>query len=449
MSNLISTLRNKYKGQIVIPDDCQISEGVIIEMFVGEATLEIGHNVSIMRGTTIQVHRRGKMVIGDNVAIGENVFLSCMCHIYIGNGCGISNMVDIHDHNHRDRSYEYLSEYKADCCVSGFELAPVYIESGVILSNKVTVTAGVRIGQNTKIGANSVVSRSIKHNTVAVGTPARIIRTFNGPLSKEEPKQVFKIGFFGTNIMQHFEAYVPALYDQMNLPEVGSKVTVESWKKRGYVHKLTLNLKVTWSSLEIIVDNQGIGGANSRTLLDYIQQYTNSLDTPYDLTIFGCGINDVWRKFQNRLDEAVPLDEFQIKCENILSILEKNSRYIICVSETPFALDNCSEINDELIKYNEVMRKIASAKGFDFIDVFPVFQKTQQELSSWKSASEYKKDILWSDGVHLTDLGDSLLSGILMNHIKEQNIISRLLTAERYERNKAALIYKKLMTVKS
>ena len=41
---------------------------------------------------------------------------------------------------------------------------------------KVTITAGVTIGDNAVIGAGSVVESDIPANAIAVGQPARVIR---------------------------------------------------------------------------------------------------------------------------------------------------------------------------------------------------------------------------------------------------------------------------------
>ena len=60
---------------------------------------------------------------------------------------------------------------------AGFITAPVTIGDNVWIGAKVMVTKGVTIGENAVIGANSVVTRDIPANSVAVGIPARVIRT--------------------------------------------------------------------------------------------------------------------------------------------------------------------------------------------------------------------------------------------------------------------------------
>jgi maltose O-acetyltransferase len=57
---------------------------------------------------------------------------------------------------------------------------PIRIGDNVWLGGGVTVLPGVTIGENTVVGAGSVVSRDLPANVVAAGNPARVIRTIDG-----------------------------------------------------------------------------------------------------------------------------------------------------------------------------------------------------------------------------------------------------------------------------
>lgn len=54
---------------------------------------------------------------------------------------------------------------------------PIVIGDNVWLGGGVIVCPGVTIGENTVVGAGSVVTRDLPANVVAVGNPARVVRT--------------------------------------------------------------------------------------------------------------------------------------------------------------------------------------------------------------------------------------------------------------------------------
>ena len=61
---------------------------------------------------------------------------------------------------------------------AGWELgAPITIQDGAWLGGGVIVCPGVTIGQNTVVGAGSVVVRDLPAGVLAVGNPARVVRS--------------------------------------------------------------------------------------------------------------------------------------------------------------------------------------------------------------------------------------------------------------------------------
>src|SRR5262249_20719940 len=136
------------------------------------------------------------------------------------------------------------------------------------------------------------------------------------------------LGFFGTSIMEHLEAFNTQMTTQADLPEIGSTVTVEGWHQRGWVHRLVLSLRAARPHVRFDVRNSGEGGATSRDVASLVEadRATNGVD--YDLVFLGCGINDVWRRFQNRMSEAVDIDEYTRHLNTMLEQLTGYSRQI-------------------------------------------------------------------------------------------------------------------------
>lgn len=59
----------------------------------------------------------------------------------------------------------------------GMKFGPVVVEDHVLISSGTIITPGVRVGHHTQIGAGAVVTSNIPPYSIAVGSPARVIRT--------------------------------------------------------------------------------------------------------------------------------------------------------------------------------------------------------------------------------------------------------------------------------
>ena len=54
---------------------------------------------------------------------------------------------------------------------------PIHIGKNVLIGSNSTILSGVTIGDNAVIGAGSVVTKDIPENMIAVGSPAKVIRS--------------------------------------------------------------------------------------------------------------------------------------------------------------------------------------------------------------------------------------------------------------------------------
>ena len=111
---------------------------------------------------------------GYNIEIGENFFANMNCvildgakvsfgdNVFIAPNCGFYTAGHPLDAERRNQGLEYAY--------------PITVGDNVWIGANVSVLPGVSIGDNSVIGAGSVVTRSIPANVLAAGNPCRVIR---------------------------------------------------------------------------------------------------------------------------------------------------------------------------------------------------------------------------------------------------------------------------------
>ncbi len=163
--------------------------------FIGAVNIEIGKDVYIFRGARLDARgdKNNKLSLGDGVAIerhveigflddthidigretfiGPNVCIGGPGEIKIGKRCLIAAHTGIIANNHK---FSDLSQAIKD---QGVTRKGITIEDDCWLGHGVTVLDGVTIGKGSVIGAGAVVTKSIPPFSVAVGTPARVIKS--------------------------------------------------------------------------------------------------------------------------------------------------------------------------------------------------------------------------------------------------------------------------------
>ena len=161
----IKCLDRLYDFNMTRPTEMEKREKMLKEMLA-----EIGENCYIE--PPFHSNWGGKNVhLGKNVYFNFNATMVDDTHIYIGDCTMLGPNVVIATAGH-----PILPELREKALQ--FNL-PVHIGKNCWLGAGVIVLPGVTIGDNTVIGAGSVVTKDIPSNVVAIGNPCKVLREIN------------------------------------------------------------------------------------------------------------------------------------------------------------------------------------------------------------------------------------------------------------------------------
>lgn len=119
--------------------------------------MKVGKNFGRLNGVILDPSHCWLIDIGDNVTMAPRVHI--LCH---------------------DASTKTFLGYT--------KIGKVTIEDNVFIGAESVVLPGVHIGSNVVIGANSTVTHDIPDNSVAAGSPARVISSLDKYLDKERKR---------------------------------------------------------------------------------------------------------------------------------------------------------------------------------------------------------------------------------------------------------------------
>ncbi|MFL5815398.1 MAG: sugar O-acetyltransferase [Bdellovibrionia bacterium] len=185
MSELKSELQKMLDGELYLASDAEL---VAMRKRARRLTRLFNQSTEdeIDQRTAILYDLFGK--VGPRVVIEPPFYCDYGSHIFAGNdlfmnfGCVILDCAEVHFGESvmcgpNVQIYTATHPLDADLRASGPELAkPIRIGNRVWIGGSSVLCPGVTIGDNTVIGAGSVVTKDIPANVFAAGNPCRVIR---------------------------------------------------------------------------------------------------------------------------------------------------------------------------------------------------------------------------------------------------------------------------------
>ena len=182
---------------VVIDSSSNVSGSV---RFTGSGEIVIGANSTIKQGGLINVGNGGKIVLGNNVLIAENVILESLpyfkgksslifgdnidfmmgsiasangdSNVFIGSNCKIAHNVSI-------KATEHRISLEGDCIAGECVYRDITVSSGCWICAGVIIIPGVKVGKRNVIAAGAVVTINTPDNVLVAGVPASIKKVYS------------------------------------------------------------------------------------------------------------------------------------------------------------------------------------------------------------------------------------------------------------------------------
>jgi acetyltransferase-like isoleucine patch superfamily enzyme len=148
--------------------------------YIGPPTFLLGTNkfffmsrVRVFPGLRAEAHGQGKLVIHNNVTIGQNFHVTCMSELNIRSGTMITGNVTVTDidHEYRDTACSVIEQ--------PFIPSKTDIGENCFIGMGARIQAGTILGKGCIVGANSVIRGTFPDHSVIVGAPGRIVKQYN------------------------------------------------------------------------------------------------------------------------------------------------------------------------------------------------------------------------------------------------------------------------------
>lgn len=165
-----------YHSDLRLGANIFIDDRVIIFQRKNGGPVELGDRVYIYRDTIIETGYGGYLTIGADASIHPRCQLNAYrAPIQIGFGVMIAPNCAFYPYDHGVAPDRPIREQ------------PIQTKGGIVVGDEawlsvgVIVLGGVRIGEGAVIGAGSVVTNDVPDGAIAMGVPARVVKTRSDP----------------------------------------------------------------------------------------------------------------------------------------------------------------------------------------------------------------------------------------------------------------------------
>ncbi|WP_172683722.1 acyltransferase [Desulfosarcina cetonica] len=177
--NLVFKIKGKLLATYLLLHGCKVGGGLKCKQFPifrypPHKNMELGKNVNVGFRITFDPTPKGKIILGDNVNLTQDIVISSHYRVKIGNYTQIAEFVSIRDSDHNIQKSELI-------VLQGHNGIEIEIGEDVWIGAGTRVLKGSKIPEGVVIGCNSLVTAKsiLKPHGIYVGSPVRLIRLRN------------------------------------------------------------------------------------------------------------------------------------------------------------------------------------------------------------------------------------------------------------------------------
>jgi lysophospholipase L1-like esterase len=163
----------------------------------------------------------------------------------------------------------------------------------------------------------------------------------------------------------------------------------------GYVHFVAYRLLAKYPEYNLTIINTGISGD---TILDLSSRWERDcLNHKPDVLSVLIGINDVFRQYTGRADEAVLLDEYQLTYKRLLSLVkEKYNCRLILLEPFMFCDDKANPAYKSLQQYIQAVRALAEEFDAGLVPLQELIDKDIKKVPPGKFSDDMVHPYVWA-----------------------------------------------------
>ncbi len=193
----------------------------------------------------------------------------------------------------------------------------------------------------------------------------------------------------------------------------GDFITEQGTKPEGFITNLIRLFKNDDENDKVELIAAGVGGNKIYDL--YLRVDEDVLAKGPDVVVIFIGVNDVWHKKTH--GTGTDANDFETHYEATIKKLKvSNCKMIVC---TPTVIgekvNGSNELDEELNKYSDIIRNIASNHNLPLADLRQAFLTHNFTNNS----ADEQAGILTTDGVHLNEAGNQLVAEEMWKVLKQ------------------------------